>query len=195
MINEHFKSTIAQEELYQLPLKQFQGKIHLIESRKDLNHVATFLKSQDVLGFDTETKPSFRKGKKNKVALMQLSTSTEAFLFRMNRIGMPPELKTIMEDDNVLKVGAAIRDDIRHLKQLNHFEPAGFIELQEYVKEFGIENYSLKKMSGIVLHFRISKSQRLTNWEGKDLSDSQMIYAATDAWVCHEIYLKLRSLC
>lgn len=192
-MTNQFKTSIAKEALYQLPLQKFQGKIILIQTHSQCRHVTNYLKNFSLLGFDTETKPSFRKGRKNRVALLQFSTGDEAFLFRLNKIGLPPDMIELLEDEGIQKVGAAIKDDLRHLRQLSHFTPGGFIELQEYVKEFGIENYSLKKLSGIVLNFRISKSQRLTNWELDELSDSQQVYAATDAWVCYEIYLRLRN--
>ncbi|MGE4587235.1 MAG: 3'-5' exonuclease, partial [Mangrovibacterium sp.] len=120
-------------------------------------------------------------------ALLQLSTGKKAFLFRINRIGLPVSLKKLLADQRVLKVGVAIHDDIKALRRISPFTPAGFTELQEEVKEYGINDFSLKKIAGIVLGVRISKSQRLSNWEAEVLTEAQQIYAATDAWIGYKI--------
>ncbi len=186
-----YKESITKEEIYELPLKNFTGTIHLIEEPGQIGPAIKKLKQQLLLGFDTETKPSFKKGKRHKVALLQLSTGNEAFLFRLNRVGLPNELKEILANEDIIKAGAAIHDDLKALRQLNDFMPAGFVELQQHVKNFGIENNGLKKITAIILNFRISKSQRVTNWENGKLTSAQALYAATDAWVCYEIYKKL----
>ncbi|TKG95500.1 3'-5' exonuclease domain-containing protein 2 [Puteibacter caeruleilacunae] len=186
-----FQETITKEELYQLPLEHFEGEVILVQNYEQAVEAANYLKQQRVLGFDTETRPAFKKGQVNKVALLQLGTFKKVFLFRLNLLGLPDCISDILADKNIVKVGVAIRDDIKILKRLNPFKAAGFLELQEYVKEFGIQNFSLKKISGIVLGFRISKSQRLSNWEAQKLTNAQQVYAATDAWVAYEIYKKL----
>ena len=143
------------------------------------------------MGFDTETKPSFKRGQVNPVALLQLATSERAFIFRITKIGVPNRLKNILSNEQITKVGVAIHDDIKALQKINPFTPQGFVELQEEVKDYGIQDFSLKKITGIVLGFRISKSQRLSNWESDDLTDAQLSYAATDAWVACEIFNSL----
>lgn len=189
-----FVPLITKEQLRELPLLQFKGKIHVIDSPVELRaHIGNIL-SQEVLGFDTETKPSFKKGKVNRVALLQLSSAEEAYIFRLHHLGLQDELMQILSEASIVKVGAAIRDDIKHLCKIRPFQPGGFVELQDYVKKFGIENSGLSSLAGIVLNCRISKSQQLSNWETEKLSDAQMLYAATDAWACREIYLKLRNL-
>lgn len=185
------KKSLSDDELSVFPLSSFQGKIYLIERVEDVNPALDYLKNQSILGFDTETKPSFLKGQNNPVSLLQLSTSDKAFLFRVNQIGLPNGLVKILSSPKILKIGAAIRDDIKILQKISHFKPSGFIELQEMVEDYGIENFSLKKLSAIVLGFRISKSQRLTNWDAIHLTEPQQIYAATDAWVALEIYSRL----
>lgn len=187
----HFRKTIAKEEIAALPLKAFEGRITVIENARDSSKIIDYLLRQPILGFDTETKPAFRKGRKNKVALLQLSTSNEAFLFRLNHMGVPDDLIKVLADENITKAGVAIRDDIKALRRRHNFEPKGFVELQNYVQEFGIENFGLKKLTAIVLNFRISKSKQLSNWENPKLSEGQLRYAATDAWVSYEIYKKL----
>lgn len=186
-----YRESIDKDELAELPLIQFEGKIRLVESKDDYLASIEYLSQQKLLGFDTETKPAFKKGVVNEVALLQLSTHDHAFLFRLNKIGLPNGLKSILENPEIQKIGVAIRDDIKGLQKLNHFKPGGFIELQEHVKDFGIQDFSLKKLSAIVLGYRISKSQRITNWEAPDLTEAQQIYAATDAWISHRIYESL----
>lgn len=186
-----YKESIDKDELAEMPLVQFEGNIKLVESKEDYLSSVKFLSEQKILGFDTETKPAFKKGVVNEVALLQLSTNDHAFLFRLNIIGLPNGLKNILENPAIKKIGVAIRDDIKGLQKLNSFKPGGFVELQEHVKSFGIQDFSLKKMSAIVLGCRISKSQRITNWEAPELTEAQQIYAATDAWVSHQIFQSL----
>jgi ribonuclease D len=186
-----YRESIDKEELAELPLIQFEGKITLVESKEDYMASMEYLSRQTLLGFDTETKPAFKKGVVYEVALLQLATHERAFLFRLNKIGLPNGLKGILENPGIQKIGVAIRDDIKGLQKLNHFKPGGFIELQDHVKDFGIQDFSLKKLSAIVLGYRISKSQRVTNWEAQELTEAQQIYAATDAWISHQIYQSL----
>jgi ribonuclease D len=188
---KEFKKTITDEELAELPLSVFEGNIHLIEKVEELTDAVNYLKKHPILGFDTETRPAFKKGQNHQVALLQLSTANEAFLFRTNLIGLSPGLVKILGSPSIIKVGAAIRDDIKILQKLANFKPAGFVELQELVKLHGIENFSLKKLAAIVCGMRISKSQRLTNWEAPVLTEQQQIYAATDAWISYMIYIGL----
>ncbi|MGQ7870324.1 3'-5' exonuclease [Sunxiuqinia sp. sy24] len=186
-----FIESITKEALADLPLHAFDGEIVLVDKEDQLKTAIAYLRDQDVLGFDTETKPSFKRGQVHQVALLQLSASEKAFIFRISKIGLPNELKDILADEQIAKVGVAIRDDIKALQKINRFSPQGFIELQEEVKGYGIQDFSLKKITGIVLGFRISKSQRLSNWEADQLSEAQLSYAATDAWVSCEIFNSL----
>ncbi len=183
-----FKESISKEELTDLPLKWFEGKIVVVDSFEQIKQVAKKLAKQKIVGFDTETRPSFKKGKSNKVALLQLSTVDCAFLLRINKVGLPEEIKNILTNPEIIKPGVAIRDDIKALRDISNFEPQGFIELQDHAKDVGIQNFSLKKMAAIVLGFRISKSQQLSNWEADELTEAQQVYAATDAWVPLKIY-------
>jgi ribonuclease D len=186
-----FKESITTEELVSLPLKTFEGEIVLVENQHMVKIALEYLNRFEVLGFDTETKPAFKKGENHKVALLQLSTSERAFLFRMQRIGMPEGLKKLLSDPEIIKAGVAIRDDIIALQKVTRFKPGGFIELQDHAKNSGILNFSLKKLCAILCGFRISKSQQLTNWEADELTPQQMVYAATDAWTSLLIYEKL----
>jgi len=189
--NGIFKKSITEEELKLLPLNSFPGTIYVIEKPEQVNAALEYLSAQNSLGFDTETKPSFAKGQNNPVSLLQLSTDSKAFLFRISRIGLPKGLIKILASPKIIKIGVAIRDDIKILQRVTPFKPAAFVDLQEIVGDYGIENFSLKKLSAIVLGFRISKAQRLTNWDAPVLTEPQLLYAATDAWAALGIYSKL----
>jgi len=184
--------SITKEEVQKLPLIAFEGEIYTIDSFSDVIKAVNYLEKQTILGFDTETRPCFSKGKRNEVALLQLSTEKYAFLFRLNNIGLPKELAKILANEKILKIGVALKDDVLALKKITNFEPQGFIDLQTYVKTFEIENFGLKSLSALVLGFKISKNQQVSNWEATTLTDAQKRYAATDAWVSLKIYQKLK---
>jgi len=183
-----YKPNITNDELNALPLHYFEGEVVLIDTLEQINQSIEELNNAPQIGFDTETRPSFKKGKINTVALLQLSTPEKAYLFRINKIGLPSEIISILEDKNITKIGVAIRDDLKNLKKVKNFNPEGFVDLQNYVKQFGIEDNGLRKLTGIVLNFRMSKAKQLSNWEDNHLSELQQIYAATDAWACVQIY-------
>lgn len=191
IINNNYQENITVEELAERELSWFKGEIIVVENIKTFYEVFPKLLGSGLLGFDTETKPTFKKGRRNTVSLIQLSTDKVACLFRINKIGLPEELIKLLSDPDVIKAGVAVHDDIKFLKGVKKFSPEGFIDLQSFVRDFGIQCSGLKKLSAIVLGFRISKRQQVTDWEADQLSEAQQIYAATDAWVCHQIYEKL----
>jgi ribonuclease D len=188
-----FIESITPQELEKLEFASFPGKIIVIDSvGSEFNRAIAYLRSQKVIGFDTETRPTFSASQPHyNVSLLQLSGPDRAYLFRLNKIGMHRRLCNLLASEKVIKVGAAIHDDIRGLQKLREFVPAGFEDLQKMVWEWGVRDKAVKKMSAIILGFRISKTQQLSNWEAENLSESQCKYAATDAWVCREMYLKL----
>lgn len=188
-----FLSEIDKEAINQLEVRHFEGEIRVVENMNSFHAAIQEIKSHSVVGFDTETKPAFRKGVNHKISLIQISNSDIAWLFRVNKIGIPPELVSFLEDENILKIGAGLSDDMRRLRQVIYFSPAGFLDLQKYVEAFRIESKGLKKLTAIVLGYKISKSQQMSNWESAELSMQQQMYAATDAWVCLEIYNHLRN--
>jgi ribonuclease D len=191
MEKNNYKENISVEELAECELSWFKGEIVVVEDLKTFHEVFPRLLGADLLGFDTETKPTFKKGRKNSVSLIQLSTNDLACLFRINKTGIPDELIRVLSDPSVIKTGVAVHDDIRFLKGVKKFSPEGFVDLQSFVRDYGIQCSGLKKLTAIVLGFRISKRQQVTDWESDKLTDAQQIYAATDAWVCHQIYKKL----
>lgn len=181
-------SNISKADIAQMSNELFKGRIIVIHSVGDVEKAVNYLKGFPVVGIDTETRPSFAKGKTYEVSLLQLSTEDTCFLFRLNYIGMPKALIDLLQDDRQLKVGLSLRDDIQNLHRKHKFEPRGFLDLQSYVKEMGIEAQSLQKIYALLFGKKISKSQRLTNWEADVLTDRQKAYAATDAWACVRIY-------
>lgn len=186
-----FKESVDGDDLNLLEYRSFEGKIYVVDTIEKFYEVLPALGKHKILGFDTETKPSFKKGKTHLVSLLQLSSEHEAFLFRLKMIGLPEELAEILADPGVIKTGAAIHDDIKLLQKRRKFQPEGFVELQSLVGKYGIKDLGLKKLAAIVLGFKISKRQQVTNWDSQTLTDLQIIYAATDAWICYEIYQTL----
>lgn len=185
------KLTISNEEINALPLGAFEGKTIIVSEEKKIIHAFDEIKEHEVVGFDTETKPVFVSGQQNKVALMQVALPNKVFLIRLKQTGITPHLIEFLESDSVLKAGVALRDDIKALQRLKHYKPAGFIELAHMSKQAGLEVESVKKLTALLLGFRISKSAQTSNWEADVLQEKQISYAATDAWVCLQIYNKL----
>lgn len=186
-------SNISKADIAGLPTDLFSGRIIVIHSVSEVEKAVDYLKHFPVLGVDTETRPSFAKGKSYEVSLMQVSTEDTCFLFRLNYIGMPDALIGLLQSPQ-LKVGLSLRDDIHSLYRKHSFEPNGFLDLQDYVRELGVEAQSLQKIYALLFKKKISKSQRLTNWEADVLTDRQKGYAATDAWACVRIYKYLEEL-
>ena len=186
---KRIRNTISKAEIASLPKVLFEGRIFVIYTEADADKAVEYLKTQSMVGVDTETRPSFKKGMTHKVALLQIATSDTCFLFRLNQIGMPESLQDFLMSDT-LKIGLSLKDDFMVLRRRKdvHAEEGNWIELQDYVKRFGIEDQSLQKIYANLFGKKISKSQRLTNWEAETLTESQMKYAATDAWACVEIY-------
>lgn len=186
-----YQAKIDKEIVKDLPIAQTDCQIELIDSPDEVDKAVKYLLRSKVVGFDTESKPSFTKGKSNKIALMQISTQKRCFLFRLQMIGKSQRLKEFLENENIKKIGVAIHGDLRNLRVWSKFEPKNFVDLQNIVGDYGIEELGLQKIYAIVFGKKISKSQQLSNWEAKILNRAQQIYAATDAWACRQIYLKL----
>ncbi|WP_111670521.1 3'-5' exonuclease [Algoriphagus litoralis] len=185
--------SISKEEVNELPLGQFEGDIFMIDQPDLVEEAVDFLEDQRIIGFDTETKPSFKKGQFNHVSLLQLSTTEQAFLFRLNKIGFPESLRNLLEKENLVKIGAAVHDDLKGLGKLtDSFYPQSFFDLNDELKKVGFQNVGVRNLSGMVLKIRISKSEQVSNWETEVLTEKQQRYAATDAWACLKIFNVLR---
>lgn len=186
--------TITKQELAEMPKALYEGPITTVISETEAHKVFRAIEHYDIVGIDTETRPSFKKGKTNNVALLQISTTDHCWLIRLNRTGFTEDIKNFLENKNITKVGLSLKDDFRLLGKSIKIKPEAYIELQQYVENFGIKEKSLQKIYGILFGQKISKSQRLTNWEADELTEPQKRYAATDAWSCLIIYQKLKEL-
>lgn len=185
--------SIPKETLSTLPIVTFPGEIIVIDSPEAVPAAVEHLRSSKIVGFDTETRPSFHKGRTNKVALIQISTDSRCYLFRINKTGLTEDLRAFIEDTGVTKIGLSLKDDFFVLHRISEFVPEGFIDLQEFVRPYGIIDSSLQRIYGIVFGERISKGQRLSNWEAAELTAAQQQYAAIDAWTCLRLYKELKS--
>ena len=188
------KRTIDKETLNELPKAFFQGQIHVAQTPTEAEKAVEYLKQYPIVGIDSETRPSFSKGKQYKVALLQVSTPDHCFLFRLNLTGLTLPVITLLESPSITKVGLSLHDDFMMLHKRAPFQPRAYVELQEYVRPFGIQDKSLQKIYGILFNEKISKTQRLSNWEAPVLTEPQKLYAATDAWACLNIYNRLQEL-
>lgn len=186
-----WKKSITKEEVEQFPLFVYSGEVIVIEEKEKVEEAVCILSQQNSLGFDTETRPAFHKGERYNVGLLQLATPEQVFLFRLNRCGFPQSLRFILNNPQITKVGVGIRDDLKALKRMENFTPTSFIDLQEFVTRFGIEDKAFSKLMAIIFQVKISKKQRITNWDAPILTEAQIRYAATDAWGALKMYLKL----
>ncbi len=188
-----YKISVTKEEIEALELASFPGQIFVIDHcGREFRRAIDYLKKQQIIGFDTESRPSFSPDQPHYgVSLLQLSGPDRAYLFRVKKMGMQKKLCKILSDDKILKIGAAVNDDIRGLKKHTGFDAKAFVDLQKIAWEYGIRDKSVKKMAAIIMGVKVSKSQQLSNWEADVLSEAQKMYAATDAWICREMYLKL----
>ena len=185
---------IDKETINTMPLVTFDGRIKVVDNLWDIEKAAINLEKCSIIGIDTETRPSFRKGEVHLVSLLQLATDEVCYLFRLNKVGLTPSIVRLLENPQLLKIGLSLKDDFLMLTKRASFKPEGYIELQEYVSAFGIEEKSLQKIYAILFGEKISKGQRLSNWDAEQLTIAQQEYAAIDAWACLKIYHKLEEL-
>ena len=190
---DRFQENITKEDIQKLPLLAFDGDIHTIESEQDCHNALDDLYKSEVVGFDTEKKPTFNKGEYNHTAMVQLSTSKDAYLFRLNVMGYSTALYDFMADPAILKLGISIDDDLKDLQKTRDFQPHNFTDLNDEAKRLGVKHIGVRKLAAIFLEARISKNQQESNWEAEKLTAAQLKYAATDAWICLTIYENLVS--
>ena len=180
--------SIEKQVINEMPVVSFPGHIHVIDSISQVKSAVNALHTASCVGFDTETRPTFKRGERHNIALLQLSTDSDAFLFRVNKTGIPAPLKQYLEDAEHIKVGVSTTDDFHQLSRVCDFTPRGFVELQQSVKQYDITDMSLQKIYAILFQQKISKGQQLSNWEATQLTEAQQRYAAIDAWACLRIY-------
>jgi len=186
-----FKKYVSKDDIKNYAIQKFSGKIFVIDKKQDILESYLYLKKQKIIGFDTESKPTFKKGVTSNVSLIQFSTEKKAFIFRINKIGFDEKLIDLISDQKIKKIGIAINDDIKALQRIKEFESNNIIDLNQLALKLGFESIGAVKLSILILGFAISKSVRLSNWEKENLNNAQIEYAATDAWICNMIYNKL----
>ena len=186
------KRHITKSEINELPMKQYDGPIHLCRTPEEAEQAVLKLSKEPLLGFDTETRPAFRKGESYDPSLLQLATETEVYLFQIQQTGLTPGLIAILSNPNIIKAGVAIDRDVNELCAIADFEPDGFVELADFAKQAHIKNLGLRGLTAILFGFRISKKEQVSNWARKDLTESQKIYAATDAWLGYKIFIHFK---
>lgn len=187
-----FAEKISKEDLKDLPLLRYEGEIHVVEKPNEVWKHVRQIRKEKLVGFDTEKKPTFKKGQFHPTALLQFATPAEAFLFRINKIGFHTGIKEILQDDTIRKIGLGLKDDIQNLVTLENFQPGGFLDLISITRELGIKQTGLRNLAAIILDKRVSKNQQTSNWENDQLTESQQQYAALDAGLCLDIYLLLQ---
>jgi ribonuclease D len=187
---EEFKYIVTQEEINQLPLGAFEGNIHLINNPDAANEAAELLMSEPVIGFDTESRPSFKKGQHFPVSLIQLATETDAYLFRLSRTGIPEKLKSLFETDSIRKIGVGMKGDMSEMR-VKGVEGKNFIDLEKIAASHKFKQRGIRALAAFFLKIRVSKSAQKSNWSRDRLTPAQIKYAATDAWVCLRIYREM----
>jgi ribonuclease D len=188
------RERISSEEVNALPIRAYEGKIVLIDSKEDVTQAVTKIEKYSVVGFDTESRPAFKKGESYPISLLQFATPQEVYLFRVNMFGMDEGVIKLLSNPKLIKLGIALHDDKKDLRKLGVLNPVGFQDIHSYIKDKGVINTGLRKLAAMILGFRISKSQQTSNWENEVLTERQQVYAATDAWVCLKIYERLKEL-
>lgn len=191
-MGDMYRKTIGVDEMGGFPAFVYDGEVVVVEEMAKVEEAVRYLEAYACLGFDTETRPAFRKGEYHAVSLLQLAVHERVYLFRLNKCGFPASLKRLLASDKILKIGVGIRDDIKALQRLSGFVPAAFLDLQTFVEAYGIEEKSFSKLMAIIFQVKISKRQRTSNWELPQLTEQQIRYASTDAWGALKMYCELR---
>lgn len=186
-----FEKRITKQEINDLPLFKYEGKVVIAATEQQIDRAVFEIEKYQIVGFDTETKPTFKKGHFNHVALIQVALHNKVYLLRIHQVGLSNTLSRFLSNDKIKKVGIALDDDLYALRRRRYFKPAGFIDLNKVAPTLGIESIGARNLSALLLNNRISKNQQISNWENPTLTEPQIKYAATDAWICLEIYNKL----
>lgn len=183
--------TISSDRINELPLRRYEGPISIVADARDVVAASLYLRDEQVIGFDTETRPSFRAGEQHPASLLQLAGEEHVFLFQLGRISDLTPLFVILEDPRIRKVGVAIQHDVTGLRRTHPFTPRGFAEIGDLARGLGVHNTGLRTLCGMFLGFRVAKGAKTSNWANKALTDSQIVYAATDAWASRKLYVEM----
>ena len=183
--------TITREELNELPIGGWEGETILIDIPEDVASAIQAINKETIIGIDTETRPAFKKGVVYRISLIQIATRDCVYLFRINRVGLSAGLIKVFESEEIMKVGIDLNYDINLLKHFKRFTPQNLIELNSYCKQKGFLVMGLRKLSALILGIRISKRQQTSNWEAETYTQAQIRYAATDAWACRALFVRL----
>ncbi len=186
-----FPVAITKDEVMERPLASYPGEVHVLSTKGDINNAMSKINDYPFVGFDTEARPTFKKGQIRKISLIQIGTDDEVFLLRIKETGLLPSIVRFLESETIRKVGIGLEDDVQLLNKLARFNPGNFFDLNKEMKEIGAESIGARNLAAMILEIRISKSAQTSNWENEILSNKQVQYAATDAWICIEIYKKL----
>ncbi len=186
-----FPLSISKEEVMERPLGRYEGKIIILDSSERIDEALDQISKSKVVGFDTEAKPTFKKGQRRRISLIQVATDKEVFLLRVKEAGISNKMKAFFENESLKKIGIGLTDDFQLLNEIREFEPKGFIDLNKTFEHLGAQSIGARNLAAMVLDLRISKNAQTSNWEAPELSTKQKNYAATDAWICSEIYKKL----
>ena len=188
------KKKITKDEIRECPVRYFNGPVHVISDASEVLPAVEALSGETLLGFDTETRPVFRKGLHYLPALLQLAGEKDVYLFQLKKVGLPEPLKDLLADSGITKAGVAISYDLSELRKISDFTPGGFVELANLAESLGIENRGLRGLAALLMGIRITKGASTSNWENSRLTDAQIRYAATDAWVGRELYKIMQSM-
>ena len=193
-IPERYKRKFTKEEINELPLRRYDGPVEVVQDEEKLLKAVERMSKERLLGFDTETRPTFRKGKINLPSLVQFACCDIVYLIQLNWLPLHESVRELLANPNIIKTGVAVRDDIKDLKKLASFQDAGVVDLGEVARDLGLETHGLRNLAANLLEFRISKGAQCSNWANKGLSPQQIVYAATDAWVSREIHIHMENL-
>ncbi len=182
------EARLPKEYIHSMPMIRFRGSIHIIDNEKEIKKAVKDLKKNKIVGFDTETRPSFRSGVSYPVSLLQLSTDSTSYIIQVQKTGLPDSLISFLSNKSIKKIGVAVKDDVKLLRDLRDFTPGGFIDLADLASKKGIVQTGLRALSARYLGYRVSKSAQTSNWARNDLTEKQKIYAATDSWLSLQIY-------
>ena len=177
-----------------LPIRRYEGEVRLVSTPGELQYALADIRQENVIGFDTETRPAFQKGESHLPCLVQVATARRVYLFALRQTTVFPLLAKMLTDPSALKVGVALANDLRALKQVFEFEERSVLDLGLVARRLGLTQTGLRNLAGIFLGFRIPKGARTSNWAAQRLSAAQLNYAATDAWACRELLLQYQAL-